>query len=186
MTRSIPSISSSGKESPQSTTTILSSYSKAVMFIPICSRPPSGMILSFEDDLRLFFRPDGLPLFLTGLCVFLLLFFTAPPAAVFFTDGRNGLSWRFLPPRYCLVLDPAFFCLGTCLLAPPAELTVLLSAFLLSSLFSLFKNRSSIQNSRHPASAEKPHTRPEAHPHLQPSHRLPFLLRPQQSQRLPS
>ncbi len=44
MTRSIPSISSSGKDRPQSTTTILSSYSKAVMFIPICSSPPSGMI----------------------------------------------------------------------------------------------------------------------------------------------
>ena len=95
------------------------------------------MILSFEDDLRLFFRPDGLPLFLTGLCVFLLLFFTAPPVAAFFAVGRNGLSWRFLfPPRYCLVLDPAFFCLGACFLAPPAELTVLFSAFLLSPLFS--------------------------------------------------
>ena len=46
-----------------------------------------------EDDLRLlFFRPEGLPLFLAGLCVFLKLFFTVPVAAVFFTAGRKGLS----------------------------------------------------------------------------------------------
>ena len=32
-------MSSSGNASPQSTTMILSSYSKTVMFIPICSRP---------------------------------------------------------------------------------------------------------------------------------------------------
>ena len=48
MTRSIPSISSSGKASPQSTTTMLSSYSNAVIFIPICSRPPSGMIFNLD------------------------------------------------------------------------------------------------------------------------------------------
>ena len=47
----MPSISSSGKERPQSTTTILSSYSKAVMFMPICSRPPKGMIFSLEPPL---------------------------------------------------------------------------------------------------------------------------------------
>ena len=47
MTRSIPSISSSGKARPQSSTIILSSYSKAVIFIPICSNPPRGMIRSF-------------------------------------------------------------------------------------------------------------------------------------------
>ena len=46
MTRSIPSMSSSGNASPQSTTMILSSYSKTVMFIPICSRPPSGIIFN--------------------------------------------------------------------------------------------------------------------------------------------
>ena len=46
ITKSIPSISSSGNDNPQSTTIILSSYSKAVIFIPICSNPPSGMILS--------------------------------------------------------------------------------------------------------------------------------------------
>ena len=39
-------MSSPGKASPQSTTMMLSSYSKAVMFIPICSRPPNGMIFS--------------------------------------------------------------------------------------------------------------------------------------------
>ena len=46
MTQSIPSMSSSGNDIPQSTTIMLSSYSKAVIFIPICSRPPRGMILS--------------------------------------------------------------------------------------------------------------------------------------------
>ena len=35
-----------------STTMILSSYSKTVMFIPICSRPPSGIIFNL---LPLFF-----------------------------------------------------------------------------------------------------------------------------------
>ena len=47
ITRSIPSISSLGKASPQSTTIMLSSYSNAVMFIPICSSPPSGIIFIF-------------------------------------------------------------------------------------------------------------------------------------------
>ncbi len=39
----------SGNASPQSTTIILSSVSKAVIFIPICSKPPKGTIrtLSF-------------------------------------------------------------------------------------------------------------------------------------------
>ena len=45
MTQSIPSMSSSGNDIPQSTTIMLSSYSKAVIFIPICSRPPRGIIL---------------------------------------------------------------------------------------------------------------------------------------------
>src|SRR5699024_11545980 len=54
--------SSSGKDRPQSTTTILSSYSKAVMFMPICSRPPSGIIfkllslLPFKWHLHIIFR----------------------------------------------------------------------------------------------------------------------------------
>jgi hypothetical protein len=55
MTRSIPSISSAGKDNPQSTTIILSSYWKAVMFIPICSRPPKGMIFRPEALLFSFF-----------------------------------------------------------------------------------------------------------------------------------
>ena len=55
MTRSIPSISSAGKDNPQSTTIILSSYWKAVMFIPICSRPPKGMIFRPETLLFSFF-----------------------------------------------------------------------------------------------------------------------------------
>jgi len=49
------------------------------------------MILSLDVALRPFFRPDGLPLVFAGFCVF-LLFFTAPPAAVFFAVGRKGLS----------------------------------------------------------------------------------------------
>ena len=59
ITRSIPSISSSGKANPQSTTTILFPYSKAVMFIPICSRPPSGTILSTLPPL--FFFAKSIP-----------------------------------------------------------------------------------------------------------------------------
>ena len=43
----MPSMSSPGKAMPQSTITMLSSYSKAVMFMPICSKPPKGMIFSF-------------------------------------------------------------------------------------------------------------------------------------------
>ena len=41
-TRSIPSISAVGNRSPVSTTTIRSSYSTTVMFLPISPRPPSG------------------------------------------------------------------------------------------------------------------------------------------------
>ena len=40
-------MSSLGKAMPQSTTMIVSLHSKAVMFMPICSRPPSGIILTF-------------------------------------------------------------------------------------------------------------------------------------------
>ena len=40
MTRSTPSMSSLGKMLPQSTTTMSSSYSKTVMFLPISSTPP--------------------------------------------------------------------------------------------------------------------------------------------------
>ena len=54
MTRSMPSMSSSGKERPQSTTTMLSPYSKAVIFRPICSSPPRGMIFSFPPFLPFF------------------------------------------------------------------------------------------------------------------------------------
>ena len=49
ITQSIPSISSSGNDCPQSTTTILSLNSNAVIFIPICSKPPRGMILIFAS-----------------------------------------------------------------------------------------------------------------------------------------
>ena len=55
MIRSIPSISSSGNAIPQSTTMMLSLYSKAVMFIPICSRPPRGMIRMCSDFFCLVF-----------------------------------------------------------------------------------------------------------------------------------
>src|ERR671916_700398 len=41
-TRSTPGISAVGKRRPQSTTTIRSSYSKTVMFLPISPSPPSG------------------------------------------------------------------------------------------------------------------------------------------------
>ena len=47
--------SSAGNDRPQSTTTILSSYSKAVMFIPICSKPPRGIIFSLDALIFSFF-----------------------------------------------------------------------------------------------------------------------------------
>lgn len=47
MHKSIPNISSLGNANPQSTTIILSSHSMAVIFIPICSNPPRGIILTF-------------------------------------------------------------------------------------------------------------------------------------------
>ena len=43
---STPGILSSGKAWPQSMTTISSSHSITVIFIPIWSRPPKGMILT--------------------------------------------------------------------------------------------------------------------------------------------
>src|SRR6056297_75631 len=55
---SIPSISSSGKASPQSIITISSLYSNTVRFFPISFNPPKGIIL------RLFF----------GFCLFLFIF----------------------------------------------------------------------------------------------------------------
>src|SRR5581483_12483685 len=42
-TRSTPSISSSGNMSPQSTTTMSSSSSNTIMFLPISPNPPRGM-----------------------------------------------------------------------------------------------------------------------------------------------
>ncbi len=44
ITKSIPSISSVGNSSPQSTTMISLSYSKTVIFFPISSIPPKGII----------------------------------------------------------------------------------------------------------------------------------------------
>src|SRR3954454_4404979 len=41
-TRSMPTISAVGKRSPTSTTTMLSSYSRTIMFLPISPSPPSG------------------------------------------------------------------------------------------------------------------------------------------------
>ena len=49
----MPSMSCRGKMEPQSTTTMSSSYSNAVMFLPTSPRPPSGMILSFPIGFRL-------------------------------------------------------------------------------------------------------------------------------------
>ena len=43
-------MSSSGNATPQSTTIISSPYSKAVMFIPILSSPPSGIILTLGSE----------------------------------------------------------------------------------------------------------------------------------------
>ena len=85
-------------------------------------------------------------------------------------------------------VNPSGKTVAAVLLAPPAETCTLLSAFLLSSLFSLFKNRSSIQNSRHPASAEKLHIQPEVRHHPRPSHNrllcFPELKYPSEYMRL--
>src|SRR5437899_5491368 len=66
MTRSIPSISSSGNMRPASTTRMSSAISSASMFLPISPTPPSGMIrsggLAKERDLL-----RGLLLGLLGL-----------------------------------------------------------------------------------------------------------------------
>ena len=70
MTRSTPSISSSGKDNPQSTTTILSPYSNAVIFIPICSKPPNGMIFKLSSNEMLSFFLAGAFLVLTLLVAF--------------------------------------------------------------------------------------------------------------------
>ena len=48
ITKSTPSMSSSGKPSPQSTIIISSSYSITVMFFPISNNPPSGIIFKFD------------------------------------------------------------------------------------------------------------------------------------------
>ena len=55
MTQSMPGMSSLGNAMPQSTTMMLSPYSKAVMFMPICSRPPRGMIFTVADASVLIF-----------------------------------------------------------------------------------------------------------------------------------
>src|SRR3972149_10287384 len=47
MTRSTPSISSSGNMSPASTAMIASPYSRSIMFLPISPRPPRGITRSF-------------------------------------------------------------------------------------------------------------------------------------------
>ena len=44
ITKSIPSISSSGKAKPQSTIIISFSYSNTVIFFPISCKPPNGII----------------------------------------------------------------------------------------------------------------------------------------------
>ena len=54
MTRSIPSMSSLGNASPQSIMMMLSPYSMAVMFIPICSSPPRGIILTLQSAVSFF------------------------------------------------------------------------------------------------------------------------------------
>src|SRR6185503_12342649 len=51
MTRSMPSIPSSGNIRPASTTTMSSPTSIAIMFLPISPTPPSGMIRSDVFDL---------------------------------------------------------------------------------------------------------------------------------------
>ena len=45
-------ISSSGKPTPQSMTIISLPYSRTVMFLPISSRPPRGIIFSFSANLK--------------------------------------------------------------------------------------------------------------------------------------
>ena len=93
MTRSIPSMSSSGNARPQSTTTMLSSYSKAVMFIPICSSPPSGITFSLDVPLRPLREA-------VRSCGFCTVFTAVLP--LFFCCG------------FCCCLYLKFFCFGFC------------------------------------------------------------------------
>src|SRR3972149_5698781 len=53
MTRSTPSISSSGNIRPQSTTTMSSPHSMAIIFLPISPRPPRGMTRNVGCGIRL-------------------------------------------------------------------------------------------------------------------------------------
>ena len=57
MTKSIPSISSSGNLRPQSITTISSLYSIAVIFLPISFIPPNGITLIMSFSFRIFSPP---------------------------------------------------------------------------------------------------------------------------------
>ena len=119
----MPSISSSGKDRPQSTTIILSSYSKAVMFIPICSRPPRGITLRLETDSVCFFfnqfylhilystcrvspmihNPD-LPLYQIRMTVSFAVFCISDPAANK-SVLRINESIRCNSRNYCMVYN---------------------------------------------------------------------------------
>ena len=87
ITKSIPSISSSGKAKPQSTRIMSFSYSNTVIFLPISSNPPNGIIFNFS-----FLNLNCSPcfLFLDFFVVFLVLspsFFTLLFLGLYFLFG---------------------------------------------------------------------------------------------------
>ena len=130
MTRSIPNMSSSGNARPQSTTTMLSPYSNAVMFMPICSRPPSGMI-----------RREGAG----SLFMFSLSFFNLSPLPrnlpSLFSPGYRPAAFfcpAFLYPRSAVLSaapDPILFAAISFVLSDPAFFSTDFCALFFSGVY---------------------------------------------------
>ena len=100
ITKSIPSISSVGNSSPQSTTIISSSYSKTVIFFPISSIPPNGIIfidgfLNLKSSLLVIDLSLLFAIALSGLfAIALFSTLTRPPSCLLvFTSFVFSFSW---------------------------------------------------------------------------------------------
>jgi len=136
ITKSIPNISSSGNDNPQSTTIISSSYSNTVMFFPTSCNPPNGIIFNFPFlNTLLLFVLDFLGSLFSILFPILFSIFLSLFAVVssFFSPFSVFSSFAFFVVLVLLVVlaflvTPVFF-LGA---------LVLLSVFL--STFSVFSS----------------------------------------------
>ena len=126
ITLSIPNMSSSGKDRPQSIIIISFSHSMAVMFFPISPRPPRGMIFTLEALLLLF-------------CFFFLL-----PAGAFLTVAcLVAAAPLALGSAFLVLFAPAVLFLFVPLPRPAASFTgflLLLPVFLrvLADVLSVF------------------------------------------------